>query len=63
MNRQAKAEIIRHYRGPYQKAQKREKTHILNAIVEATGYSRKHAIALLTRPHVPPRKRITIRPS
>lgn len=63
MNRQAKAEIIRHYRKPYQNAQKREKTRILNTIAEATGYSRKHAIALLTRPHAPPKKRITVRPS
>lgn len=48
MNHQAKAELIKHYRKPYSKAGKAEKTRILNTIIESTGYSRKHTIALLT---------------
>ena len=50
MTRQGKAEVLRHYRKLYQKAGKRERTRILNTITEATGYSRKHAIALLNHP-------------
>ena len=50
MTPQAKAEVLRHYRKLYQKAEKRERTRILDTITEATGYSRKHAIALLNHP-------------
>ena len=50
MTRQVKAKLLKRYRQQYQKAQKREKGRILNSIVEATDYSRKHAIALLGHP-------------
>jgi len=50
MTPQAKAELLRRYRKLYQKAQKGERTRILNIIIEATGYSRKHAVALLNHP-------------
>ena len=47
MTYQAKAELIKHYRKQYQRATKKRKSEILGFITEATGYSRKHAIALL----------------
>lgn len=50
MTRESKAELLNRYRQLYAKARKREKTRILDTIVEATGYSRKHAIALLAQP-------------
>jgi hypothetical protein len=50
MTPQAKAEVLRHYRKLYRKAKKRERTRILNTVTEATGYSRKHATALLNHP-------------
>lgn len=50
MTHQTKREIIRHFRKAYLRAGKAEKTRILNTIIESTGYSRKHAIALLTGP-------------
>jgi hypothetical protein len=63
MTPQARAELLRRYRQLYQKAQKREKTRILNTIVEATGCSRKHAIALLGRPTSQGRPRKRSKPS
>ena len=50
MTHQAKVEVLKHYRKLYQKAAKGEKNRIVDVIVEATGYSRKHAIALLNHP-------------
>lgn len=49
MTSQTRTELVGRYRKFYQKAEKREKTRILNIIVEATGYSRKHAVALLNQ--------------
>ena len=49
MTRQAKFELVRHYRKRYERASKQEKVQILDTLTEATGYSRKHAIALLNR--------------
>jgi len=63
MTHQTKAEIIKHYRKPYEKASKAEKTRILDNIIEATGYSRKHAIALLTGPAKLKKKLRRARPS
>ena len=55
MTHQTKAELIGHYRKQYKRAGKKEKTDILNIVVEATGYARKHAIALLNSPTGPAR--------
>ncbi|MFZ2446499.1 MAG: ISNCY family transposase [Syntrophobacteraceae bacterium] len=63
MTHQTKAEIIKHYRKSYEKAGKAEKTRILNTIIESTGYSRKHAITLLTAPARPKKKPTRTRPS
>ncbi len=50
MTHKVKIELVRRYGKRYRRAGKREKSQILNTITEATGYSRKHAIALLNRP-------------
>ena len=50
MTQQSKTELIRHFRKPYARASKAEKGRILDLVIESTGYSRKHAIALLTGP-------------
>ncbi len=63
MTQQTKAEIIRHFRKAYERASKAEKTRILNTIVESTGYSRKHAIALLCAPAKHKHKLVRSRPS
>lgn len=63
MNRQAKAEIVKHYRKSYHKAQKKDKSRILDTITDATGYSRKHAVALLTGSPVRQKKKSVSRPS
>ena len=63
MTHQTKAEIIEHYRKSYGKAGKAEKTRILNTIVESTGYSRKHAITLISGPIRPKKKTTRTRPS
>jgi len=56
MTQKTKTEIIRHFRKSYRRANKSEKTRILNNIIESTGYSRKHTIALLTGPARPMKK-------
>lgn len=53
MTHQTKAELIVHYRKQYKRARKREKTQILNMVIDTTGYTRKHAIALLNSPARP----------
>lgn len=63
MTHQTKAEIIRHFRKAYLRASKAEKTRILNTIIESTGYSRKHAIALLAGAPKPRSKSRRARPS
>jgi hypothetical protein len=63
MTHQTKSEIIRHFRKAYLRAGKAEKTRILNTVIESTGYSRKHAIALLTNPAKPKNKPKRIRAS
>jgi len=47
MTQQTKSELIRHYGKRYKRAAKWEKTRIIDAIVESTGYSRKHIIHAL----------------
>lgn len=63
MTQQTKTDIIRHFRKPYGRASKTEKTRILNVVVESSGYSRKHAIALLTGPAIPRKRPSLGRPS
>lgn len=63
MTHQTKTEIIRHFRKRYERVAKAEKTRILDTIVISTGYSRKHAIALLTSPAKPKRRPKRTRPS
>jgi hypothetical protein len=50
MTHQSKADLVRRYAKLYAKARKGEKTRILDVIIEATGYTRKHAIWLLNNP-------------
>jgi hypothetical protein len=50
MTHPAKIELINAYRKEYRKAGKSRKSVILGFVTEATGYSRKHAIALLNNP-------------
>jgi hypothetical protein len=47
MTHRANIELVNTYRKRYRRAGKRDKSAILGFITEATGYSRKHAIALL----------------
>lgn len=63
MTRQAKSELIKHYRRRYERARKREKTEILDTLTEATAYSRKHAIALLNDPGRPGKPAKRAKPS
>ena len=63
MTQQTKAEIIRHFRKAYEREGKAEKPRILDTIIESTGYSRKHAIALLCGPVKPKFKVKRSRPS
>jgi hypothetical protein len=63
MTQQTKTDIIRHFRKPYGRSSKAEKSRILDVVIESSGYSRKHAIALLTGPAVPKKRPIRTRPS
>ena len=63
MTQQTKTDIIRHFRKPYVRACKAEKSRILDIVIESSGYSRKHAIALLIGPSVPKKKTIRTRSS
>jgi hypothetical protein len=58
MDQHSKAELIKTYRKQYRRARKSEKTRIINAIIEATSYSRKHTIHALNHDIDVP-KRIT----
>jgi hypothetical protein len=53
MTHESKAEVVKHYRKQYQRSTKKQKSQILNIIIQTTGYSRKHAIALLKLPSGP----------
>lgn len=50
MTHQSKAELVKRYAKPYVRTTKGEKSRILDIIIEATGYTRKHAISLLNDP-------------
>ena len=43
MDQHSKSELIRVYRKRYSRATKREKTRIIDTVIEATGYSREDA--------------------
>lgn len=60
MTHQTKAELVTHYRKQYRLATKKNKSQILSTLIEATGYSRKHAIALLN--HASGSKKVVARP-
>lgn len=50
MTHHANIELVKTYRKQYRRATKSQKSAILGFITEATGYSRKHVIALLNNP-------------
>jgi len=49
MDQHSKSQLIKSYRTRYGRCSKREKSGIINGIVEATGYSRKHVIRAMNR--------------
>jgi hypothetical protein len=59
MDQHLKSELIKSYRKRYQRATKRDKTEIINRIVEATGSYRKHVVGSFGKPssRKPPRYR------
>jgi hypothetical protein len=58
MDQHSKAELIKSYRKRYRKARKKDKSCIISQIVDATGYSRDHAIRALNSSRDIP-KRVT----
>lgn len=48
MSLQARRELLFRIQGRYDKANKKEKTEILNGFIQASGYGRKHAISVLS---------------
>jgi len=54
MSFQAKRELLLQISARYQAASHQQKTIILDEFIAATGYARKYAIRLLTRPAAPP---------
>ncbi len=63
MTHKVKVELVRHYRKSYERAGKREKGQILDTVTETTGYSRKHAMALLNHPTPPAKPTRRTKPS
>lgn len=63
MTHETKSELVRHYHRQYERAGKRDKSRILDTLTEATGYSRKHAIALLSQPTLSAKKTSRSKPS
>jgi hypothetical protein len=55
----AKRELLVQVAGRYRDATGQQKSHILDEFVAATGYARKYAIHLLTRPELPPVQPLT----
>ncbi len=49
MDQHSKSELIKSYRKRYGRCRKSEKSEIINRVVEATGYSRKHVIRAMNR--------------
>lgn len=56
MDQHGKAELIRALRKEYARASKREKSRIIDQLVSATGFSRKHAIARFNDSVAPPKR-------
>lgn len=56
MDQHGKAELIRALRKEYARASKREKSRIIDQLVSATGFSRKHAIARFNDSAAPPKR-------
>src|SRR5436305_5421495 len=54
MSFQAKRELLVQVAPRYRKASHQQKSPILDEFVAATGYARKYAIRLLTKPVAPP---------
>jgi integrase-like protein len=55
----AKRELLVQVAARYRDATGHQKSHILDEFVAATGYARKYAIHLLTRPELPPVRPLT----
>ncbi|MHB9035782.1 MAG: hypothetical protein ACYC64_03885 [Armatimonadota bacterium] len=47
MDQHSRSELIASYRKRYRKSSKREKSQIISAIIDATGYCRKYVIRAL----------------
>ena len=56
MDQHSKAELIKTYKKRYMRSGKYEKTRIIDSIMEATGYSRKHVIYALNQDRIIPKK-------
>src|SRR3990170_2832559 len=56
MDQHSKAELIKAYRKRYRRATKAEKTRIIDAVVEASAYSRKHVIYALNQDRIIPKR-------
>jgi len=56
MDQHSRSELLRSYRKRYERASKKEKTNIINAVVDATGYCRKHVIRALNSDVVVPKR-------
>ncbi len=48
LNKETRIELVSYFASEYQNATKLEKGRMINGLVATTGYSRKHAIQLLT---------------
>lgn len=56
MDQHSKSELIASYRRRYKKCSKKEKGHIISAIVDATGYCRKYVIQAMNADASVPKK-------
>ncbi|MEN6370654.1 MAG: transposase [Armatimonadota bacterium] len=63
MDQHSKSELLASYRKRYKKASKNGKNQIINIIVDATGYCRKHVVRALNADIKVPKKIIRARPS
>ena len=61
MDQHSKSELLRSYRKRYERASKKEKTSIINSIVDATGYCRKHVIRAMNMDVRVPKKVARVR--
>jgi hypothetical protein len=63
MDQHSKSELLRSYRKRYERASKKDKSAIINAIIDATGYCRKHIIRVFNQDVHVPKKITRTRPS